>query len=56
MITKKEFLAYEGVRTSGVTNMHAITLVSQLSGLEKEKIHEIMGTYSKLAEKYLKKA
>ena len=55
MITKKEFLAYERVRTSGVTNMWAITLVCQLSGLDKKRVLEVMEKYNELSERYLKK-
>lgn len=55
MITKKEFLSYERVRESGVTNMFAVKLVGQLSGLNREKINEIMEKYTELSEKYLEK-
>jgi len=51
-ITKEDFEAYEAVRESGVTNMFAITTVSELSGLDKETIREIMNGYSLLSEKY----
>jgi hypothetical protein len=51
-ITKKDFEAYEEVRSSGVTNMFAVTTVSQLSGLSKDKILEIMKTYEGLMKKY----
>lgn len=33
MITKEKFLRYEGVRQSGVTNMFAINVVTEISGL-----------------------
>jgi len=52
MITKEEFEAYEKVRVSGVTNMWAVDVVEELSGLDRNKILEIMKTYSELNEKF----
>ena len=37
-ITQDDFNAYEKVRESGVTNMFAISVVSDYSGLNKDKI------------------
>ena len=54
MITENEFSAYEEVRASGVTNMWAVSLVSEISGLPEEKIMEIMRSYSELMKKYPK--
>lgn len=54
-ITKEEFQSYEAVRLSGVTNMFAVNVVCDLSGLEREKVLEIMKTYEVLMEKYLTK-
>lgn len=54
-ITKEEFMAYKGVRVSGVTNMFAISIVMSISKLPKEKVIEIMENYGVLADKYLKK-
>ena len=51
-ITKKEFQAYEDVRSSGVTNMYAVNVVEEISGLSREKIMAIMKQYSELMEKY----
>jgi hypothetical protein len=51
-ITKQEFQAYEGVRASGVTNMWAVDVVSDLSGLDQETIVAIMDNYSQLNEKF----
>ena len=51
-ITKEEFEAYEKVRKSGVTNMYYTQVVSEMSGLDKEQIMEIMKTYDKLCKKY----
>jgi hypothetical protein len=52
MITKEEFQAYEDVRSSGITNMFDVKTVQALSGLSREKILEIMETYSKLMKQY----
>jgi len=51
-ITKDEFEAYEEVRSSGVTNMFMVNDVSELSGLERDKIMAIMSGYDELSEKY----
>ena len=53
-ITKEEFLAYERVRESGVTNMFGVKTVEQLSGLSKSEIMDIMQNYGELKEKYMK--
>lgn len=52
MISEKEFRAYEAVRKSGVTNMFLINVVSDLSGLSREKILEIIQNYEVLLDKY----
>ena len=52
-MTKEDFLAYEAVRVSGVTNMWAVNTVMELSGLSKEQCLAIMKDYSALADKYL---
>jgi len=52
-ITKEKFDAYENVRQSGVTNMWAVDLVMQLSGLEEEECLTIMKHYSELKKKYI---
>ena len=51
-ITQDDFQAYEDVRESGVTNMMAVNVVSDYSGLSKDKIISIMQNYSALNEKY----
>jgi len=51
-ITKSDCEAYERVRTSGVTNMWDVKLVSELSGLSEEKILYIMRHYDELNKKY----
>lgn len=53
-ITEKQFQAYENVRQSGVTNMFAVNVVSDLSGLAREEIQFIMQNYEALCKKYLK--
>lgn len=53
-ITKEQFLLYEGVRVSGVTNMFAVNVVEHLTGLDKEEILDIMKNYSVYTTKYLK--
>ena len=51
-ITKEQFEAYVDVQMSGVTNMFDFKTVGDLSGLEKEKIMEIMKNYGTLKDKY----
>ncbi len=51
-ITQEDYQAYEDVRLSGVTNMFAVNVVSDYSGLSRDKIVSIMKNYSALREKY----
>jgi len=51
-ITQDEFDAYEDVRQSGITNMFDVSVVSDYSGLSKEKIINIMSNYEILSIKY----
>ena len=51
-ITQEEFDAYEEVRQSGVTNMFNVSVVSDYSGLSRDKIITIMSNYDTLAKKY----
>lgn len=53
-ITKGQFLSYESVRQSGVTNMWDTKNVTDCSGLTKEQILDIMKNYKSLSKKYLK--
>lgn len=53
-VTKEEFLAYEKVRKSGVTNMFDTVVVEELSGLNEEQQIEIMDGYTGLVMKYLR--
>ena len=51
-ITQDEFDAYEDVRESGVTNMFNVSVVSDYSGLSRDKIITIMSNYDILHDKY----
>ena len=51
-ITQDDFQAYEDVRESGVTNMFNTAVVSDYSGLSKDKIVSIMQNYGALHERY----
>ena len=51
-ITQDEFNAYEDVRESGVTNMFNVSVVSDYSGLSRDKIITIMENYNTLAQTY----
>jgi len=55
LITKEQFLAYEKIRLSGVTNMWNVSLVSRLTRLPEDCLLEIMEKYTELVEKYLGK-
>jgi hypothetical protein len=54
MITKEEFLKYEEVRKSGITNMFDVYKVMELTNLKLNRILIIMNTYTELKVKYLK--
>ena len=51
-ITKEQFEVYEKVRSSGVTNMFNISLVCELSCLDRETVMEIIKKYGELMELY----
>ncbi len=51
-ITKEDFEAYKDVQNSGVTNMFDISVVVELSGLERNQVLTIMKHYNDLTEKY----
>lgn len=51
-VTKQDFIAYQEVQFSGVTNMFDTKTVSNLSGLNREQIIDIMKNYSAYAEKW----
>jgi len=54
-ITKEQFLTYERIRQSGVTNMFDVRAVRSLSGgvLSDDNCFEIMKNFSSLKEMYL---
>ena len=51
-ITKEDFEAYEEVRVSGLTNMWMAHTVSEMSGLDREMVLEILKNYTALEKKY----
>jgi hypothetical protein len=54
-ITREQFLDYEAVRLSGVTNMSVITIIEELTELSREQIFEIRKRYDELKKKYVKR-
>jgi len=54
-ITREQFLDYETVRLSGVTNMSIITIIEELTELSREQIFEIRKRYDELKKKYVKR-
>jgi len=51
-ITEENFEAYKDVQESGLTNMFDISVVMNLSGLERNQVLTIMKHYNDLTEKY----
>ena len=51
-ITQDEFDAYVRVQMSGVTNMFNVSVVSDYSGLSRDKIMTIMKNYGDLNDRY----
>ena len=51
-ITQDEFDSYVEVQESGVTNMFNVAVVSDYSGLSRDKIMTIMTNYSDLNKQY----
>lgn len=51
-ITCTEFNKYRFVQDSGVTNMFDTARVSQLSGLERETVREIIRNYDVYIERF----
>ncbi len=51
-ITQEEFESYVDVQMSGITNMFNVSVVSDYSGLSREKIITIMENYNTLAKTY----
>ena len=51
-ITQDEFDSYVEIQESGITNMFNVSVVSDYSGLSRDKIITIMKNYGELAFKY----
>ena len=51
-VTQDEFDSYVEVQESGITNMFNVSVVSDYSGLSRDKIMTIMKNYSDLNDKY----
>ena len=51
-VTQDEFDAYVEVQESGITNMFNVSVVSDYSGLSRDKIMTIMKNYSDLNDRY----
>ena len=51
-VTQDEFDSYVEVQESGITNMFNVSVVSDYSGLSRDKIMTIMKNYSDLNEQY----
>ena len=51
-ITQDEFDSYVEVQESGITNMFNVSVVSDYSGLSRDKIVTIMKNYTDLNNKY----
>ena len=52
-MTKEKFLAYEGVRQSGMLNMCNVSVVCDWTGLTRSEVVDIMSNYEKYASEYL---
>ena len=51
-VTQDEFDSYVEVQESGITNMFNVSVVSDYSGLSKDKIMTIMKNYGDLNDRY----
>ena len=51
-ITQDEFDSYVEVQESGITNMFNVSVVSDYSGLSRDKIMTIMKNYGDLNDRY----
>ena len=51
-VTQDEFDSYVEVQESGITNMFNVSVVSDYSGLSRDKIMTIMKNYGDLNDKY----
>jgi len=51
-ITKEDFEAYARIQKSGAIDMSNITLVSKLSGLNKDKVRNIANRYREVSRRF----
>ena len=51
-ITQEQFQSYVDVQRSGVTNMFDVNKVMEITGLERDKIIDIMKHYNEYKQKY----
>ena len=51
-VTQDEFDSYVEVQESGITNMFNVNVVSDYSGLSRDKIMTIMKNYGDLNDRY----
>ena len=51
-VTQDEFDSYVEVQESGITNMFNVSVVSDYSGLSRDKIMTIMKNYGDLNDRY----
>ncbi len=51
-ISQEQFENYLEIQFSGVTNMMAVSTVSDLTGISRDEVLAIMNQYGKLKEKY----
>ena len=51
-VTQDEFDSYVEVQESGITNMFNVNVVSDYSGLSRDKIMTIMSNYTDLKKQY----
>jgi hypothetical protein len=52
-IRREDFEAYEDLRVSGITNMYAMNIVMEFTGLSCEKIIVIQKNFKELKDKFL---
>ena len=52
-VSKEQFLAFEGVRRSGICNMFDTQMIMEVTDLSSEDISQIRRNYSKLKKQHL---
>lgn len=50
--TESDFLAYQDVQFSGVTNMFDASLVAELANISRETVIDIMKNYAEYTKKW----